>query len=193
MGHPDHVTHSYNERNTAATGARRHAVPRALESLAIAVLLAISLWAQQPQETPAAPVPAQIGRAKKVFISNAGEEAIFRLPKDAIYSGGPNRAYNEFYAAMKSWGRFELVSAPTDADLVFEIGFSDQYQGPMLVSQFKLVAVDPKTHVALWTIYKYVEPAGMAKNREKNYELAITALMEDVKNLVAPPAATSSK
>ena len=37
------------------------------------------------------------------------------------YSGGPDRAYNEFYAAMKTWGRYELVAAPRDADLVFEI------------------------------------------------------------------------
>ena len=32
--------------------------------------------------------------------------------------------YNEFYAAMKSWGRYELVSSPADADMVFEIRFA---------------------------------------------------------------------
>ena len=110
-------------------------------ALAIAVLFAISVWAQQTQEVQVAPVPLQIGSAKKVFISNAGDESFFHQPKDATY-----RTF-----------------------------------------------IDPKTHVALWTIYKYVEPAGMTKNREKNYELAMTALLEDFKSTVAPAAAAASK
>jgi hypothetical protein len=162
-----------------------------LKSLAIAVFLTISVWAQQPQEAPTAPVPVQIGSAKKVFISNAGEESLFHQPKDVTYSGGPNRAYNEFYAAVKSWGRYEVVSAPADADLVFEIGFTEKYEGLIFVAQLKLIFIDPKTHVALWTIYKYVEPAGMTKNREKNYDLALTALLEDFKSTLAPAAASS--
>ena len=163
------------------------------ETLAVAVVLAISLWAQQPQETPAAPVPAQIGSAKRVFISNAGEESLFHQPKDVTYGGGPNRAYNEFYAAVKSWARYEVVSAPADADLVIEIGFTEKYEGLIFVAQLKLIFIDPKTHVALWTIYKYVEPAGMTKNREKNYDLAMTALMEDLKSTVVPAATGASK
>ena len=166
---------------------------RILESLAVAVLLSISVWAQQPEEIPAAPIPAQIGSAKRIFISNAGEEAFFLLPKDAVYKGGPNRAYNQFYAAMKNWGRYELVSAPADADLVFEIGFSNKYEIRFLVSQLKLAMLDPKTHVALWTITKYVEPAGMTKNREKNYDLAMSALVDEVKIVATTPAAAASK
>lgn len=158
---------------------------RILESLAVAVLLATSLCAQ---EAPAAPVPAQIGSAKTVFISNMGEESFFYLPKDAAYTGGPNRTYNQFYAAMKSWGKYELVPAPADADLVFEIGFTDKFEGPMRVGQVKFVVRDPKTHIALWTITEYVEPAGMAKNREKNYNIAMNALTEDLKRLVVPAA-----
>ncbi|HYM74667.1 MAG TPA: hypothetical protein VE377_01710 [Candidatus Dormibacteraeota bacterium] len=155
-----------------------------LKSLAVGVLLATSVWAQEPQEIPAAPIPAQVASAKKAFISNAGEETIFRLPKDVLYRGGPNRAYNQFYAAMKSWRRYELVSAPADADLVFEIGFANKFEGMVRVYQLKLVVLDPKTHVALWTITKYIEAAGMARNREKNYDVAMTALMEDVKSIV---------
>jgi hypothetical protein len=109
-----------------------------------------------------------------------------------MYSGGPNRAYNQFYAAMKSWGRYELVSAPADADLVFEIGFTDKYEGQIYVSQFKLAVLDPKTRVALWTFTTYVEPAGTAKNREKNYDLTMTALMDDLKSVVTAPVKASS-
>src|ERR1035441_8663261 len=87
----------------------------AAASLGIAILLPLvpALLAQ----APAAPIPSQILTAKKVFISNAGGEY------DAgIWSGGRERSYNEFYAAMKSWGRYELVSSPGDADLVFQVG-----------------------------------------------------------------------
>jgi hypothetical protein len=155
-----------------------------------AIFLAGPLWGQAPTEMPAAPVPTQIVSAKRAFIFNAGEETYFQLPKDAMYTGGPNRTYNQFYAAMKSWGRYELSYAPADADIVFEIGFSDRNQGPMFVSQIKLVVLDPKTHIGLWTLTKYVEPAGMAKNREKNYNIAMDALVEDLKNLASPTAAT---
>ena len=34
-----------------------------------------------------------------------------------------NLPYNEFYEHMKSWGKYQLVQAPADADLVFEIRF----------------------------------------------------------------------
>jgi hypothetical protein len=167
---------------------------RILESLIVGVFLAVSMWAQQPEDwAPPAPVPAQIVGAKKVFVSNAGEESIYRLPKDAMYSGGPNRTYNQFYAALKSWGRYKLVSAPADADLVFQIGFSDKNDGPTFVSQFKLVVLDPKTHIVLWTFTKYADPAGMAKNREKNYDLAMSELMDDVKVIAGPPASATSK
>ncbi len=184
---------SYNKENTTARGTKRHTMSRVLESLAVVVVLAVSVWTQQLQEIPAAPIPGQIGSAKKVFVSNAGEETVFRLPKDAKYTGGPNRAYNQFYAAMKGWGRYELVPAPADADLVFEIGFIDQYEGLLAVSQFKLIVLDPRTHVALWTFTKYAEPAGMAKNRERNYDLAMSALMDDVKIITTTPAAASAK
>lgn len=118
---------------------------------------------------------------------------MFQLPKDAWYSGGPNRTYNQFYAAMKGWGRYELVSAPADADLVFEVGFTDRMEGPIRVNQFKMTILDPKTRIALWTLTSYVEPAGMAKNREKNYNLAMTALVDDVKSLTSFPPPTSPK
>jgi len=66
-----------------------------------------------------------------------------------------------------------------------EIGFTDrpEAQGPL--SQFELVILDPKTGIPLWTIFKYVTAAGMAKNREKNYDATMSALVQDVKTLVS--------
>jgi len=171
---------------------------RILESLLIGVVFvssfpAISAWGQQPLDRTAAPVPPQIANAKRLFISNAGEETNFRPAKDAWYVGGPNRTYDQFYAAVKSWGRYELVSSPADADLVFEIGFTDRPQAPIALSQIKLVLRDPRTNVRLWTLTKYVEFAGMAKNREKNYDVAMNALMDDVKSLVSASATSAPK
>lgn len=155
------------------------------------IFLACPLWGQTSPEEAPAPVPTQIARAKKVFVSNCGEESNFRAVHDHWYSGGPNRTYNQFYAAMKEWGRYELVSAPDEADLVFEIGFNDRSEALMNMWQIKLVIVDLKTRIPLWTLTKYPEPAGMTKNRERNYDLAMAGLMDDLKSLVAAPSIRS--
>jgi len=91
-----------------------------LAAMAICLLCDQVCAAQQFKQVPPAPIPQQIVTAKKVFIANGGgdESLIFDSPQ---YSGGPDRLYNEFYAAIKSWGRYELVNAPGEADLVFEI------------------------------------------------------------------------
>jgi hypothetical protein len=146
------------------------------------VSIAIPLWGQQAQGTPPAPVPAQILSAKRVFISNAGEGSNQYLL--SLCSGGPNRAYNQFYAALKSWGQYELVSAPSDADLIFEIHFENRAAGDFLRLQF----LDPRTHVTLWTVTEYIGVAMRAKNRDKNFDFAVIALVNDVKNLLSPPS-----
>jgi hypothetical protein len=62
--------------------------------------------AQEPSNPPSAPIPISIFKAKKVFISNASGE--IPMPPDIV-----DLTYNEFYAAVKSWGRYEIVSAPS--------------------------------------------------------------------------------
>jgi hypothetical protein len=109
--------------------------------------------AQQKKPTHRAPIPAQIFTAKKVFIANGGgDESRY---EEASYSGGPDRTYNEFYAAMKTWGRYELVAVPGDADLVFEIRLTIfqlqrvhvlSHDSPAIDSQFRVVIRDAKTH-----------------------------------------------
>jgi hypothetical protein len=82
------------------------------------------LSAEKPKDAvPAAPVPSPIAAAKKVFISNAPGSG---LPASF---GGPDRTYNEFYAAMTAWGHYELVSVPSDADLILEISFNSSLSG----------------------------------------------------------------
>jgi hypothetical protein len=155
--------------------------------LAMSILFVPALRAQEPPEVPAAPIPAQILTGKKAFISNGESTAA---------TGIPNLTYNEFYAAMKTWGRYELVATPADADLVFEIRFVAP-AGPVNVMggsggsaaapQFRLLILDPKSRVVLWPFSEHVENALRAATARKNFEEAMSNLVEDVKKLVAGP------
>jgi hypothetical protein len=89
--------------------------------LAVLLLPVPVLRAEQSKTVPPAPVPPQILAAKKIFIANAGGE---QPSEESQYSGDADRSYNQFYAAMKTWGRYELVSSPAEADLWFEIRFT---------------------------------------------------------------------
>jgi hypothetical protein len=156
--------------------------------ISVVVLLASAAMAAQEQHAAAAPVPPMIGGAKNVFIANSGEEGDL-CEQQTWHAGGMNRTYNEFYAAMKSWGRFNIVTLPAEADIVFDVGIVDHNCSPSATSHFRVVIVDPKTHTTLWSVAQYIEAAGIAKTREKNYELAMTALVNNVKTVVLSPTA----
>ncbi len=66
-------------------------------ALAIAWVTVPGLRAQNQKELLPAPLPAQIFTGRKVFVSNAGGDTL-------DYSGGPDRAYNQIYAALRAWG-----------------------------------------------------------------------------------------
>lgn len=133
-----------------------------------------------------APVPQQIQSAKKVFISNAGGELEDWYAR-FLFSGGPNRFYDEFYADMKDWGRYELVGAPADADLIFEIHAGDIYLGDREgVPRFELTIYDPKTRVVLWALAEHLDSALLKGNRNKNFDKGINKLMDQVKQLAEP-------
>lgn len=145
------------------------------------------------QEAPDAPIPAQILNAKKIFIANGGSERTYLAAaqtSNADYR--PVRTYNEFYAAMKNWGRYETAATPADSDLVLQI--STRYVAQEITApQIIVTMIDPRTNITLWSIAEYSEPAGRQKNREKNYETAIAALIKDVKSLVSPSGDAQSK
>jgi hypothetical protein len=135
-------------------------------------------------------VPAQIAAAQKVFISNAGGASLETVIDETVFNGGPDRPYNEFYAAMKSWGRYDLVSSPADADLVLEISWvlSDTGLRLPVLGQLRLVVIDPKTHVTLWNFTEYVRGAILLGNRDKNFDQAMNTVVARMKALTAPPA-----
>ena len=151
------------------------------------------LAAQQPSQMPPAPIPVQILTAKKVFVANAGvDQPSYPEP---IFSGGPDRAYDGLFAALKTWGRYELVGAPSGADLLFEIGLT---VGPGYLSRgsaayydarFRLAIRDPKTNAALWALHEQAEPAILQGNRDKNFDQALARMVSEVKKLTAPSTA----
>jgi hypothetical protein len=163
-------------------------------ALITALLMPPSAQAQQSKDVPPAPLPSQVYSAKKVFISNAGGDS------NGIYTGGPERLYNQFYAAVKGWGRYELVTSPAAADLVLEVSlFIGEGGGNIQVSNdnftdphLSLVIVDPTTRVTLWTFTEHIERARLQSNRDKNFDLAFANLANDLRNVSGQPAAVAA-
>lgn len=144
----------------------------------VTLLSASLLSAQDRSAAPAAPLPAQIVNAKKAFISNAGEQR--NLEGDLRFTGGPDRAYNQFYAAMKDWGRYELVSTPADADLVLQIHAADLTGS---YDELRLTLLDPKSNVTLWTFSEHAAKAGSQKARDVSFDRAMSLISDDLKKL----------
>jgi hypothetical protein len=169
--------------------------------LVISMLPVSATAADQAKQSPPAPIPAPILEAKKVFVANAGGEE--PSEDDAQFSGDSDRAYNQFYAAMKTWGRYELVNAPADADLWFEIRFTippasrPVSQGNTLGTsefdpQLRLVIRDPKTNAMLWGFTEHAAWAILKGNRDKNFDQCLAKVVADVQRL-AQQAADGSK
>jgi hypothetical protein len=164
-------------------------------TLLVVMTASLPILAEQDSaNVPAAPVPTQILAGKKVFISNASGE-------NASAAAAPDLAYNELYAALKSWGRYELVGAPADAELIFEIryviaigamtvasGNGASAQDPEII----LVIRDPKTHVLLWAFNESLHVAKKRTGRQA-FDATIAKIVEDAKALVARPVATAAR
>jgi hypothetical protein len=155
----------------------------AMMCLTPAIMLAAAqiAHAQKTADMPSAPVPAQILTAKKIFIANGDSDPVL---------GVPNLAYNEFYASIKNSNRYELVQAPADADLVFEI--LSEIRFPAAVEYLlHLTIVDPKTSVVLWRITEHVQTWAREATGRKNFSTAMSALVDDLKTLSTPPPAAA--
>jgi hypothetical protein len=149
----------------------------------------LALVAQQAGAKAIAPVPALLLDAKRLFISNAGADSgLFPHP----FSGDPDRAYNEFYANVMSWGRYQVVATPGEADLVFELRLmapngpsnADKQKGasdplPML----RLVIYDRPSHYVLWALTESIAPAALQKTHDHNFDEAIANLVLDAGRL----------
>jgi hypothetical protein len=131
-------------------------------------------------------VPAQILAAKKIFISNASGETLSGAAASDL-------TYNGFYAAIKAWGRFDLVSAPTDADVIFEIRYETSLGSTNVLGgsgtsstypQIRLSIFDPKTHVVLWAFSELMVSTKHQSDRE-HLDETLANVVNDLKRLVA--------
>jgi hypothetical protein len=158
------------------------------------VLLAVMLTGTQGHAAaqaavPAGPVPAAIPAAKKLFIANGGADAgLFPHP----FSGNVSRGYDEFYAAVKGMGRYELVTAPADADLVLEFRLlaplgpanADKSKGaadPLPTVRVKIY--DRASHYVLWAFSEEVEGAAMQQTHDRKLDDAIARLVGDFQGI----------
>ena len=133
-----------------------------------------------------APIPPSIATAKTVFLANAGEED---------YEHCAN-TYNRLYANLKSWGKYQLVSDPAMADLIFEMHYTETTyvtdRSPNSVKgKIRLIIFDQKTHFVLWSATEMVDGALFQKNFDKNVDASAAGIVEDLK-MIALPGATAS-
>jgi hypothetical protein len=152
----------------------------------------LPLAAQTVGHAPPAPVPPQIAAAKKVFISNLGGDSF----NGFIFSRDRDYVYNEFYAGIKALGKCELVSSPSEADLVISIAQTIESTEARVMKgdsvglgyepQLKLTLVEPKTHIVLWSFLEHVPVALLKSNRDKNLDQSLTKIIEDAKSLLVP-------
>ena len=156
-------------------------------TLALCLLSPTNAPASQKGERAMAPFPSAITQASTIFILNVG---------------GSDSTYDEFYTKMKDWGRYELVDSPEKAQLVFEISYGSQGEGPQVytnpanlrtysytINRIKLAVVDPVTKKAIWTTIQTPEGARLEKNREKNLVRAVSQLVETLKKRITITAA----
>ncbi|WP_239461499.1 hypothetical protein [Occallatibacter savannae] len=145
-------------------------------------------------------VPPAIRSATKLFLSNAGaERGLFPKP----FSGNPDRAYTQFYSALKAAGqagRYEVVSDPSDAELVLELRLiapagptnADKQKGASdPLPEFRLTIYDEKTHYILWTLNESIGVAALQRTHDRNFDEALTKLLVDFEQLTGKTAAAA--
>lgn len=163
--------------------------------LAVALVSGTGANAQETSSNVVPPLPGQILTANRIFISNAGSdsygsETYFRLTR---YDGGPDRFYNQFYAAMNKWGRYELTDSPSTSDVVYELRFSSPIVDKQTRHEFVydpqlgLTIVDPKTRVALWSLTEHIQPGNNRLSDNTNFDAAVDRIVMKAKSLVTSP------
>jgi len=152
---------------------------------AVCLLCSVTLCSAQTQQPveipPAAPVPAQVLAAKRVFIGNAAGD---NDPGITKYTNGPDGLYNQFYVDVKNLARYDLVAAPSDADVVLELRVDYAlYNRDFSYPKFRLEIRDPKSNVLLWSFTEPVNGAFLAKTGRKNVAQALSKLSDDLKKI----------
>jgi hypothetical protein len=148
------------------------------------------LSAKTRKDVPPAPLPTAIVNAHKVFLSN---------------KGGSDLAYDAFYQSMKSWGKFQIVGSPDDAELIVELSYEVVHGGTRVWSstntynnttqihsaqiidpQLILTIYDARTKNSLWSTIDHRRLARLEKNREKEMINSAERLVEELRSRANP-------
>lgn len=143
------------------------------------------------KDVPPAPLPTVVANAKNVFLTNGG---------------GSDLAYDAFYSEMKSWGKYQIVGSPEEADLIIELAFRVEHGGTRVWSstntytgatqvhsaqitdpQLVLTIYDAKTKNSLWAAVDHRRLARRQKNREKETINSAERLVNELKMRVSLP------
>ncbi|HEV2133722.1 MAG TPA: hypothetical protein VGR47_05615 [Terracidiphilus sp.] len=165
-------------------------------ALCSALLCASVASAQIPAYTEAGPIPSALTSAKTFFVSNGGTVSQF-FPD--TFTGDANRAYSQFYAALKATGKYDLVGDPSQADLVLYLrlvarpcrSISYNCTGvPDPQPVFYLTIYDRKTHYVLWTITQPVDGAILLKNHDHNFDAALAVVVREFERVTGKTPVT---
>jgi hypothetical protein len=155
-----------------------------------------------PPPPPPPAIAATIASAKTVFVSNLGSDEVVAVNT----KGGANASYNEFFASLQRWGRYQLVGSPKDADLVFEIRTTqqppeDKWIGPGIgQNSFDVTAYpaiisltirDGSDQSILWTTTAKYLRGPTRKGIFTHFDQAIEDLTNQLKAFVSPSAAVT--
>jgi hypothetical protein len=149
---------------------------RAWWIVAYVLLVSTMLTAARDQRAvEAAPLPAQVVTAKKVFLAKG-------VGGDRAIRSGDDLAFDAFYAEMKRWGRFELVDAPEKADVLMELSYaSAPARGRARDPRLTLKFIDPRTGLLLWSDSQARTKAFCRSNRERNLVKAVDQMITNLK------------
>jgi hypothetical protein len=191
------TTNSNSERNfcSVRTVISVHMIGKggiSLKSTAfvlLASLCLVPLFENTVKAQDESGVPPAIRSASKVFVSNAGaDRGLFPRP----VSGNPDRAYTQFLSGLKAAGYYNLVSDPSDADLVLELQLiaptgpanaNKQKGASDPLPEFRLTIYDRKSHYILWTLTESIGVANLQKTHDRNFDQALSQLLLDFQQL----------
>jgi hypothetical protein len=153
--------------------------------LAVSLLSAAVAFPKDNVETPPqAPLPELMLKARTVMVTSEAGALV----------------YDEAYKCLRKWGRFELTTEKSQADLMIVPQWSESirpprvrdvlppypfpypypypYPMPTTRQDLWLVIVDSRTDRLLWTDWQFVRWAVREKNRKKDLILAVDALFK---------------
>jgi hypothetical protein len=158
---------------------------------AILCLLVPTVAFAKKKEVPRAPLPTVVQSARTAFLTNGGGDPL---------------AFDEFYAQMKQWGRFELAASPAQADVVIELKYLIEDKGTRVWSstntytnqtqvhsaevtdpQLVLSIYEPKSGSLLWSTTDHRRLARLSSNRAKETVNSADRLVRELQDRIGAP------